>query len=278
MGNSMFLMPKFVSSLKSCVSAESTRYALGGIQLTQLDENHARAEATNAKILCRMEWYHQNAFEYPPVPGFSPGANGAVSAIVPVKALDSACKAIPKGSVVSHRPIFGNAAVTISEDSAVFATTNGDSSNVSPTKLVDGRWPKTEEVIPDHSNAVTKILLDPRELIKLLEPFVATADDNSAAVELTIKDRYSCAKLTRKNSTADIVGVIMPLVNESPSEKLIEKRRVYSALYLELASVADQLVDLLHRDQVNDDTVNHLAEIDRVNATKDWLANNGSKE
>src|SRR5262245_52745648 len=136
----MFLMPKFVGSLKSCADPESSRYALSGIRLEQLPDNRGRAEATNGRILCRMEWSHDEPSEFPIVSGFDPARNGVQSAVIPAKTVAEVCRAIPKRS---PKRILETSAVTLhsapdGEPAATFATTDLDRSQVIPTRCVAG--------------------------------------------------------------------------------------------------------------------------------------------
>lgn len=160
------LLPKNLCHLVDATADDAARYSMMGVRIKLGDEDYV-AEATDGRMLVQVKGkYLAEMDEFPDV---VPEVKGeATDAVIPVAAL----KAIAKRKFrFVPRPSLNSMAISIGQDEAVLVTTDLEQVVVERTRLVDGRFPATADVIKSstkgapHGGSVT---LAPALMAKLL--------------------------------------------------------------------------------------------------------------
>jgi hypothetical protein len=147
----MLLLHRNVGSLAKIAAKDSGRFAMCGVRVSELPDNHYRVEATDGKLLARVEGENEKTEDYPDFPALTNAPNGATSGTIPAKSLDRACKGIVKRT---NKPILQRLAIIMSDTQATLASTDLESVRSDAPRLVEGRWPSTDSVFPNQSNSV----------------------------------------------------------------------------------------------------------------------------
>lgn len=207
----ILLLPPALAGLAK-VCAEHSRYALCGVRLSRTGPNRYRAEATDGKCLARVDGEHDNPEDYPAWPELEGAPNGSAAATVPAAAWQAAFKAIPKAALRSRKRVLAGVAAVLGADVVTLASTDLDTRNLSQPRLLDGRWPATDEVFPKKAPKATVKVNAVRlaELLKVAAAFgPGEVGDNAITLEV-----YGDGKpmvLRTSNGAQTFSGLIMPL-------------------------------------------------------------------
>ena len=161
---------------------ENTRYALAGIHL-DFDETSLGAVATDGRRLAHQQCAVE-AVESPTVEG---------SAIFPVKALSLVGQAASDDDKIQ---------IAVSPNRAVFKTENA----VVFTRLIEGKFPRWQKIIPEIENKMTVELIAGALLSAVKQAAIVTSD-KQPGVEFT----FDSGKLDLKASGAEIGESVIDL-------------------------------------------------------------------
>lgn len=224
---SVMLLPNNLQALAPLVAKESARYALTGLRIVETKLENAtkyQVEATDGKVLGRVEGVCDSDEKYPAhaIPGFAESPNGAVSGVVPIKPFVEMCKK-SKSTNARVKPYLGNVACVLSENVVSLGTTDAENEHsLQRPKLIEGRWPTTDEVFPKKQPKFS-VFVDPLIMAKLLEVAAAFAsnDDESSyrSVRLDFWDENHVVRVRSFKSNQRFDGLLVPM---SDSKKLAE--------------------------------------------------------
>lgn len=156
---------------------ESSRYALGGV-LLEIDGNRLIAVGTDGRRLAKMEGQLQTSGNPQPVGG---------TTIVPSRSMQLMDRILPEGDVDVHLVIRPNE-LLMNVPSGLFST-----------RLVEGRFPKWREAIPQRP-ASHKIELPVGPLYAALRQAAIVASEESRGIDFT----FSGGSLVLSSSTAEV--------------------------------------------------------------------------
>lgn len=156
--------------------AESSRYALSGV-LLELSEDELIAVGTDGRRLAKMEAKIGRHGD--------PGSSGTT--IVPSRSMQLIERTLPGGDAPVQ--------ICPRENDLLVKHANG----VFYTRLVEGRFPKWREVLPQRTDS-TKIDLPVGPMFSALRQAAIVASEESRGVDFTFKD----GSLVLSNSTAEV--------------------------------------------------------------------------
>ena len=190
--------------------AESSRYALSGV-LIELNEDSITAVGTDGRRLAKMEG---------PVNKVGNPAAGDAATIVPARAMQLIERTLPAGSeeMVKIAPRAND--LMISESNGTFYS-----------RLVEGRFPKWREVLPDRQDS-TKIDLPVGPMFSALRQAAIVASEESRGIDFTFKD----GSLVLSNSTAEVgqSRIELPVAYDDEQEITITLDHRYVADFLKV--------------------------------------------
>ncbi len=157
--------------------AESSRYALSGV-LLELNENFLTAVGTDGRRLAKME---------APVKIHGNPSQAGTATIVPSRAMQLIERTLPAG----EEPV----CLAARENDLLVRHPNG----VFYTRLVEGRFPKWRDVLPQRTDS-TRIDLPVGPMFSALRQAAIVASEESRGVDFTFKD----GSLVLSNSTAEV--------------------------------------------------------------------------
>lgn len=186
-------------------SSDQTRYVINGIHYNR---EAGCVEATDGRQLIRVLVSTDDNGEFPTVTG-ADKAGELPDCILPAGALTKALRNAPNGKSL---PILQHVAVTPAPDGRVRLTTNDlDTEQSAMVKVVEGNYPKCEQVIPDWPATVTIALS--ADLLGTICSYVSKHGASAThAIKIELKDsdspiRWSCT--TQGGRT--VTGVLMPV-------------------------------------------------------------------
>jgi len=147
------------------------------------------------------------------VPALQSAPNGQLQGTIPAEVWSKAFKAVPNPRKVN--PILGNLAVVLGNNQATLVSTDLDNVNVLTPRLVEGRFPDTDKIVPKDKPRLS-VSVDAKLLIDLLQTAVAfsSADENN---RVTMNFYDAKRPFVVRSSTAegpDFLGMAVPLVIE----------------------------------------------------------------
>jgi DNA polymerase-3 subunit beta len=170
-------LKKLIRRTIFATDVETTRYALGGV-LVELTAESIAMVGTDGRRLARMS-APADAENNPAAPGGSP--------VIPVKALKLIERHLADGDPDVHLTIQSGAAVLMRTDSAVIYT-----------RLVEGRFPRYQDVFPASSDI--KIPLEAGSLRLAVEQSSIVTSEESRGVDF----RFGSGLLRLTSQSADI--------------------------------------------------------------------------
>ena len=211
------LVPRNVlSSVARIADDESTRYALGSVQLSRRSGG-PMAVATDGKRLIAATWDETARLDWP-IPEDSTEHVDEFSTLLSVDDVKSAVKlAKPKKAQLSLKPVVGN--LLVSEASANgsvdISATNGTESaktNVLSTAVSYPNWEKCVE----KPATGTHVTVNARMLAELLLSIAdATGEDE---VVLGLSDHQKPVCVSSSGSDGSAYGLIMPMCNNDEDQ------------------------------------------------------------
>ena len=190
--------------------AESSRYALSGI-LFELEETSITAVGTDGRRLAKMEGPIERVG--------NPTASGSAT-IVPSRAMQLIERTLPTGSEEMVRLAPRQNDLLVSHNHGVFYM-----------RLVEGRFPKWREVLPNRDDS-TKIDLPVGPMYSALRQAAIVASEESRGVDFTFKD----GSLVLSNTTAEVgqSRIELPVVYDEHDEITITLDHRYVADFLKV--------------------------------------------
>jgi DNA polymerase III sliding clamp (beta) subunit (PCNA family) len=202
----MLLLPPNMAHVGKCAAKDGARYAMTAVRLNAMPNGY-RAEATNGRILARVDGVHKDAPEdYPTFPALAAAPNSGTSALVP---LDSWADAFKLPAKRGHDRLKCVATI-IGANEVTFGGTDLERCRTLNTRLVDGRWPDTDAVLPQDAPSAT-ITLNADLLVELLRVASEFSPDGEGRVTLEVHAGNKPAVIRTSNGSQQFTGLIMPL-------------------------------------------------------------------
>lgn len=157
-------LKRLIEKTRFAISVEETRYYLNGIYLHTLEEGGAallRAVATDGHRLARVQTAQ-------PV-----GADGMPAIIVPRKTVNEVQKLLEEAS--------GEVSIQVSDTKINFAFAD----IVLTSKLIDGKFPDYNRVIPDNNDKVLSV--DAKAFGQSVDRVSAVSNEKSRAVKISLE-------------------------------------------------------------------------------------------
>ena len=170
--------------------AESSRYALGGV-LLEVEEDNIIAVGTDGRRLATMQGELKRVG--------SP-AKGVTTTIVPARAMQLIERLVPDGDTIVQIAPRANELLVRESDSVFY------------TRLVEGRFPKWRDVLPDRQET-NQIDIPVGPMYSALRQAAIVASEESRGIDFTFDD----GTLVLSNSTAEVgqSRVEMPVAYDS---------------------------------------------------------------
>lgn len=193
------------NDITSFASTDSARYVLNGVHCTQ-----DYTEACDGMLLIRVPYATIPAGDFPPVKAAGPELKDC---IIPSKAIVESIKNAGRNSTL---PVLNMVHVsTNGDDRATLATTDLDNERTLRPKLIEGKYPDTEQVIPVWAPTLTISL--GAELLATIAAYAKKhGKDGDAkggsAINLEFKDTLSpCRFSITLEDGRKATGVLMPM-------------------------------------------------------------------
>jgi hypothetical protein len=183
------LLPTNLAAIGNLAASESTKFSMNCIKL-ELDDTTYRAIATDSKMIGIVEGcYVGDDKEYPEIPAMTNAPNGSSAALVPLKfwqdTMKAAAKLTRRYGRGNGKPILASVAVKTSETEITLGCTDLDSSPVSSSRHIEGRYPPYKEVLPKN-NALVEFFIDPDAMIKMLQTAKQYASEDCRYVRVRL--------------------------------------------------------------------------------------------
>lgn len=208
------LIPAALATLADCCAADHGRFTLTGVRLAFKDDGTYLAEATDGRILARVEGDAPKA-EGTLETALKPAANGAAQAVIPAKAFRKALKNAKAGPG-ARRGAEPAVAVAVGEKTTTIAGFAAQGVDVSTSDNIEGRFPDTDGVFPKGEPAAT-VTVNASMLINLLRAAEAACWDGGTGARVTLafnppKDGKGTCPMAVKaqNGERRFSGLIMP--------------------------------------------------------------------
>jgi hypothetical protein len=223
------LLPANLAVLvKAAAREQHCRFgATTGIRLTATPDGY-QAEATNGRILARVKGAMPfDPQDYPDVPALQSAPQGETVGTIPAEVWSKAFKGVPKRPV---KPVLGTVAAVLGKDQATLVSTDLENANVQSPRLVEGRWPNSDQVFPKGKPRFT-LNVDAKLLIDLLQVAMAfSSQDHNHKVTMEFHDRNQpFAIRTKSDDGQEFSGLIVPLVGTEEAQQPREQRQTQAA-------------------------------------------------
>ena len=146
---------------------------------------------------------------------------------IPAEVWSKAFKGVPRRPV---KPVLGTVAAVLGKDQATLVSTDLENANVQSPRLVEGRWPNTDQVFPKGKPRFT-INVDAKLLIDLLQVAMAfSSQDHNNKVTMEFHDRNQpFAVRTKSDEGQEFSGLIVPLVGTEEARQPREQPQAQAA-------------------------------------------------
>jgi hypothetical protein len=207
------LIPRVVlSELARHTDPCSSRYALGAIHVVS-DGKHAMAEAADGHRLMRVAWEEPAEADYPHSQFV---AKQPLDALLPAQVVKRLARQLPvrKSKRTKANPALRGVAVQANGAAAkaFVLATDGTHEATYTVRQVEGRFPKTADVIPKPSQTRKAVYVNARLLGEVLLSLAAMADTSErVSVELTTDGPEAPIVVTRIHEGVTTRAVVMPL-------------------------------------------------------------------
>jgi DNA polymerase III sliding clamp (beta) subunit (PCNA family) len=166
----MIHLPRNVASVVDACANDSARYTMQAVRLRLLPNNWWRMEATNGRLAVVLQGESQpSAADQRDMPEMRAPEAVLLEALIPPDAIDQAFKILPKDASNGKRHV----GVALGDPTTLLVS----GSSVSATKLMEGRYPDIDSVIPRKGVPLATITLDPDLLINVLRIVSAVCKD-----------------------------------------------------------------------------------------------------
>lgn len=185
-------------------SPDKTRQALNGI-LIRPEKN--MVEATDGHCLVRVE--NKSGIQlddFPDVKPFNDVDQDKMVSCDTVKKLLKAMPAKPDGM-----PILNYFRAGLNGDKLDFTITDLDDTQTITSRLIDGKFPDTDQVMPNEADHPIKIGFNGVMMADICKFLASVSGDNSKMITLHIKDKNSPLLMTVHNDTEEATAILMPM-------------------------------------------------------------------
>jgi hypothetical protein len=275
----MNLLPTNLAALTEVADKKGVggRFTLSGVRLeVNPKDNTFTAEATDTKVLLRVSGPCGNLDDYPEHPGMKDAPNGSTTALIPT---ETWTKVFAGAEKLTRRkmPSLQAVAVKIGKQLATFGSTNLDTFPVDQTKLMEGRFPPTQEIITQTTKKLFhSFWVDPMQISRALKALATVGcDADSQAVEIMIPEDVTKPFLIQAQRSNGIKSelLVMPLGEKSTIKLKKGKGEEPSNAETETSAELEQL-KAHHEEQVKTlkgdldiarhEIEEHFAEADRL--------------
>lgn len=177
----MLLLPMSIAKVSALADKkDSTRFALSGVHL-KIQNGRWFAESTDSKRLIRVsgELSTKAIKEYPPHSGMDKAEHDPdiKECLIPAASWNRAFTMM-KPRKTSSKPALNNVALKFTKTEATFGATDLDSYPVENTRLLEGRFPTTDDIVKQTEKSVSlAFAVDPKLLADSLNAMAAMMGD-----------------------------------------------------------------------------------------------------
>jgi len=194
------LYNKLNLSITDFCSKDSVRPELSSVLFTK-----NKTIATDSFVLIEVETPKVDRVDYPSIPDVK-FEEMTKDIIIPANAVKKMVSNIPKNSKL---PIIENVAfVRASENDAEFITTDLEIANSVKTKVVDGKYPETDQIIPKTEPKVT-VRVNVKYLKKVLDFWIKNGRNY---IDLEIRDESKPIVAKADFNGQNVVALVMPCI------------------------------------------------------------------
>ncbi len=214
----VLLLPGNLHDMATLTSDNSPRLAVTAVRVEALPSNKYRVEATNGRVLGRVEGPCDDCQTFPNIPALESAPNGATQALIPADAWKQIFRSVPKSKrLVAVKPVLGNVAAVLADNTSTLATTDLEVQNVQTPRNVDGHWPNTEQVLRSatHGKPKLELRIDASQLIDLLRVAARFATD--AIIDLELRGDKVPIVVRASSEGQEFTGLLAPLAPTSPA-------------------------------------------------------------
>lgn len=224
------LIPANLAAIVGACSTENTRYSLGGVRVTILENNQYRLDATDGRCAVIVTGEAESFDDFPYVERLDDISPRTTQAIIPHAIWKKAFAGAPKRSV---KAILMNVAMAFSTHDGKLITTDFETgANVTSFRQLDPKFPPIDDVIPKNRKPKAQVRFSPGVLIKALSVADALARDKDelCAVEMSIFDENSAVLLTASTDKGQrVTAVVMPVTRSNVDTKEHSKKEEHKA-------------------------------------------------
>lgn len=236
----MLVLPNNLKCLSSFTDdGAGARWAIGGVQVEDAGKGQYVAAATDCKTLVIVEGKAKKADEYPAVGALEGAPNGGTKGIIPAKLFAEVMADSAKKTKSCTRPILKTVAIQMSAPTGIYGAegydpgqavlgwTNLEQHSTPVTKLIEGRFPPYQDIIPKKA-PLARIALDPEYIIRLgevcknMKPLV---DKECCRVEVDFYGSHKPCIFRFENPDMEqnVTVLIMPLVSDFENDGLLNE-------------------------------------------------------
>ena len=203
----MRLINKKHLAVSKVASRDATRYVLNGIKIEET-ETGVKTIATDGKSLAIVETVGMidKPEDFPAVPGMDTAPNAATAGIIPIDTVEKVIKAIPKKTKL---PILGSALLKMSAELATFGTTDLDTAQVIPSRVIVGHYPNYQQVIPEGKPEAV-VSFDPGKMIEMMKIAIEVVGKGNP-ITMELRGALNPMKFINKSDTIKFTGALMPM-------------------------------------------------------------------
>ncbi len=216
------LIPYDIAPIVKAAATEETRYAIHGVQFSRLPDDQAgqrrcRAEATNGRILARIDWMEADTMKFPGLDALCLEPVAGFKATLPADRVAKMAKSLskPPAAMLRAKPILGNYLLEEPTTNGKAKVQGRDQENEpqnATIQTLENRFPDTDAVIPKKSAAKASVKLNPtylKTLCEIAEKALGCGEDSF--IELSLTDDAHPVLLTAEAEGRTLTACIMPI-------------------------------------------------------------------
>lgn len=171
----MILLPNKLAGLALIASKDALRYATNAVHLKVKQPTGAPqewiAEATDGRVAMRVEGSEVASHdEFPATSAFRDAPNGAMSGLVPASEWSEAMvKSAKSTRKLKYKPSLQSVAVKLAANEVALASTDIESFSLATPRLVEGKFPNLDAVMPAKKDLIAKVNVTPARLSLVME-------------------------------------------------------------------------------------------------------------
>lgn len=200
---------KRVAPIAQLASSDESRPNLQGIRVAQLEGGRVQLEVTDGHELARLTLTPAVADGEFPAPESPPPTQSA--GLIHRDAWETAFKGLKKSGHHETLPVLDHLEVSLGAEHATLTSTDLEGQNRQTVKLMDGRFPNLEAVLPKEEPTVT-ISFNATLLKRIMGVLAQISDDKrQPRVKLDVFGPNSPMRFTLQDADLELIGLVMPM-------------------------------------------------------------------